>query len=382
MRKKEISFVADVLAENPRFREAEDLDWYFILGYLELNKVCGYFYGRARELGVPLPQGVLRRLAQTAAVQEERNEQMRKYIGEIGKKLKGAKIGYAFLKGSVLSNANLRMSELAFTCFAHSSVSLAKYESYRNDVFYKAGERVSNDVDLLVRPADVGAVSAILKDMGFVQGYYDFFKGRIVGLDRAEIVSRRMNRGETAPFLKKTAGSALPFIEVDVNFSLGYLPNGNGKMLDEILENAVDYAGLIDGGVRGLSAGDFFAHLIMHQYKESSLYSMVERGKDLELYKFLDLYLFIKRGLVDFTGLSYLVKKYGLERETYAVLSDLARIFDDLPLEGFLDTVRPRESEAEVSDPASGKKYTWRADFDERLAVFEKCRLLEIRRET
>ena len=182
--------------------------------------------------------------------------------------------------------------------------------------------------------------------------------------------------------MKKTAGSALPFIEVDVNFSLGYLPNGNGKMLDEILENAVDYAGLIDGGVRGLSAGDFFAHLIMHQYKESSLYSMVERGKDLELYKFLDLYLFIKRGLVDFTGLSYLVKKYGLERETYAVLSDLARIFDDLPLEGFLDTVRPRESEAEVSDPASGKKYAWRADFDERLAVFEKCRLLEIRRET
>lgn len=56
------------------------------------------------------------------------------------------------------------------------------------------------------------------------------------------------------------------------------------------------------------------------------------------------MYLFIKRGLVDFTGLSYLVKKYGLERETYAVLSDLARIFDDLPLEGFLDTVRPRES--------------------------------------
>lgn len=203
MRKKEISFVADVLAENPRFRKAEDLDWYFILGYLELNKVCGYFYGRARELGVPLPQGVLRRLAQTAAVQEERNEQMREYIGEIGKKLKDAKIGYAFLKGAVLSNANLRMSELAFTCFAHSPVSLAKYESYRNDVFYKAGERVSNDVDLLVRPADVGAVSAILKDMGFVQGYYDFFKGRIVGLDRAEIVSRRMNRGETAPFLKK-----------------------------------------------------------------------------------------------------------------------------------------------------------------------------------
>lgn len=64
------------------------------------------------------------------------------------------------------------------------------------------------------------------------------------------------------------------------------------------------------------------------------------------------------------------------------MLSDLARIFDDLPLEGFLDTVRPRESAAEVFDPASGKKYTWRADFDERLAAFEKCRLLEIRRET
>lgn len=83
------------------------------------------------------------------------------------------------------------------------------YREQAKNSFYGDGERISNDIDILIEQEDISSVSTLLKSMGFTQGYYDFLENNIVPLSRAEVLSRRMNRGETAPFILKTENSSM-----------------------------------------------------------------------------------------------------------------------------------------------------------------------------
>ncbi|MFQ7034186.1 MAG: hypothetical protein ACLRTQ_00025 [Candidatus Borkfalkia sp.] len=101
---------------------------------------------------------------------------MRKYIQNISDALRYEKIRYAFLKGSVLSNTNFRFSEKSFDCMALPEETLQTYRRQSNEPFYGEGERISNDIDILAEQKDISAISEVLKNMGYVQGYFDFRK--------------------------------------------------------------------------------------------------------------------------------------------------------------------------------------------------------------
>lgn len=372
---KELNFILNVLQDKPS-AAGKDLDWYWVLGFLGLNKISGYFYRKIIDLGIELPQSVERKLSQEFRIQSERNRFMRKYIQSISDELRDERIRYAFLKGSVLSNTNFRFSEKSFSCMALPEETKQTYRRQSSETFYGEGERISNDIDILAEQKDISAISEILKNMGFVQGYYNFHESKIVALSRAEILSRRMNRGETAPFVLTTENALVPFIEVDINFSLDYLPNSYEDMLHTILKDSLGYAGNIVGGIRSLRADDFFLHLIMHQYKESILYSMVQRDKDTELYKLLDIYLFIKRGYIELSGLYNKVKKYGLERQIYSVMNSISELFTDFHFADYAAMFRPECEVNEVIDPSTGRKFIWEKPISERICFFNKGEFL------
>lgn len=372
---REVKFIMDVLQDKPSMPD-KGLDWYFILGFLELNKISGYFFNKTKEFGIKLPQSVERKLSQILRIQSERNRFMRKYIQDISDELRYEKLRFAFLKGSVLSNTNFRFSEKSYSCMALPEERMATYRRQAGESFYSEGERVSNDIDLLVEQKDISTISEVLKNMGFVQGYYDFRESKIVPLPRAEILSRRMNRGETAPFVLGTENPCVPFIEVDINFSLDYLPNSHEEMLHTVLKDSFSYAGNIVGGIRSVQIDDFFLHLIMHQYKESILYSMVRRSKDTELYKLLDIYLFIKRGYIELSDLYNKVKKYGLERPVYSVMSSVSETFADLHFLDYVSMFQPEGGADEVIDPPTGRRFVWEKTLSERISYFDKEQFL------
>lgn len=371
---RELKFILDVLQDKPSIA-GKEFDWYWILGFLELNKIGGYFLNKSRESEIRLPQSVEQKLSQILRIQSERNRFMRKYIQNISDALRYEKIRYAFLKGSVLSNTNFRFSEKSFDCMALPEETLQTYRRQSNEPFYGEGERISNDIDILAEQKDISAISEVLKNMGYVQGYFDFRESKIVPLSRTEILSRRMNRGETAPFILATENASVPFIEVDVNFSLDYLPNSHEDMLHTILKDSLGFAGNIVGGIRGLQADDFFLHLIMHQYKESVLYSMVQRNKNAELYKLLDIYLFVKRGYIELSGLYNKVKKYGLEQPLYSVMNAVSKIFTDFRFSDYATMFRSK-GEDEVIDPPTGRRFVWEKPFSERINFFDKEQFL------
>lgn len=347
MTEQSLNYLIDVLKGE---KTEEKPEWYEVLGFLECHKTAGLFYNRAKERGMKLPPKIEKLLLGIYDAQVRRNRFMRKWIEDISEELQGEGLEHIFLKGSVLSNAMGGVKR----------------------AFYKEGERISNDIDILVRSADVGKAGKVLKEMGFIQGEYDKEKREILPLSRLEIVNRRLNRGETAPFLRATENAEVPYIEVDVNFSLGYVPGEGQALQEEMLKSRKKYKGFIS-----LYAPDeelFFLHLLLHQYKESELMFMVERNKELDLYKLADIYYFWREGILDEVRLKKLTHTYGIKKKAGAVLRQAGKVFDD---ESLLRAALEYDFEEPcVIDFAAGKRYRWSAEERKRIAIFDARKYL------
>ncbi len=341
-----VSYIISVLkGEKPQFEP----DWFEVVGFLFVHKIAGLFYSKAKQQGVHIPKKVDFLLRDVFEKQARSVACKREYINKISAALVQDNVNCAFLKGSVLSNI-----------------------PFGDKRIYVDGERVSNDIDILVSPSEITSVANVLKGMGFVQGEYDRVNRKIVEFSRMEIIKRRMTRGEVAPFVKLTGNVEFPFIEIDLNFSLGNTPEEGQDLLRAIIDSAKFTSGEISMYVPDKEM--FFIHLIMHQYKESCLYFMVQRSKELDVYKLADMYYLLKANAVDVNVLDGIIRQYGIASCAGAVLKQVGDVFDD-------DRVRQMAQKYGVEQPVvidyeSKKHYKWQADINERIRVFSAIDLL------
>ena len=154
---------------------------------------------------------------------------------------------------------------------------------------YPAGYRTSNDVDLLVSASDVTAVGKLLSRAGFLQG--SIRNDKFVPATRQEIISSRMLRGETVPYIKEVGLPFMKFFEVDINFSLDY-KNGTDNLVEELLAKACKKQ-TAAGWIPTLCDEDFFIHLCAHLYKEATTLPWIKMGRDMTLYKYCDIYMLL-----------------------------------------------------------------------------------------
>lgn len=152
---------------------------------------------------------------------------------------------------------------------------------------YPVGCRTSNDIDLLVRPKDITVIGDMLRKAGFRQG--SIKNGEFMPATRKEIITSKMMRGETIPYILEVNLPYMQFLEVDINFSLDY-KNGGEKTVDKLLARAgeVEVQGV---RIMTLSDYDFFMHLCVHLYKEATTLPWIEMKRDMTLYKFCDIYM-------------------------------------------------------------------------------------------
>ena len=351
MTENSLHYVVSVLkGENPK----TVTDWYETTGFLCCHKIAGLFYNRAKKSRIELPSKIEKFLSETFERQIRRTQSMRAAIGEISRVLAADGAEHILLKGSVLCN-------------------VAEEES----AIYEDGERISNDIDILVEQDGITAVENSLKKLGFVQGRYAPEEKKIKPFPRLEILKRRMNRGETAPFLKTTGNPELPFIEADINFSLGNVPGERDSLLSEMIATRKEYAGKVPMYVANEEM--FFLHLILHQYKESCLYFMAERRKDLDLYKLADIYYLWKKDSFDKGDLKKLAFKYGVQKEIGTVLGQTGRIFEDEELKSAAEEYGERQPE--VIDYEGKKRLLWTADERTRICSLDPLRFLKERKE-
>ena len=346
MTEKDLRYVILVLkGEKPKNLP----NWYTLLGFLFSHRIAGLFYKRAQKCGVNLPKKVENLLKLTFEQQKRKVNFMRNELSHITQKLSKSKVPYMLLKGSVLSNLNEKDKKIYFD-----------------------GERISNDIDLLCQQDGITAISKALYELGFVQGVYDYDSDMIKKFSRLEIVKRRMNRGEIAPFVKKTENPEFPYIEVDINFSLGNTPLEGATLLKDMVMETVEYKGKVLMRIPNIEL--FFLHLIMHQYKESCLLFMVEHNKDLDVYKLADIYYLFKTYTLDFEYLESMIKKYSLYQEIGTVLKQVGEVFIDDEIVKYANKFN--SFSPFIVDYENKKNFKWSGTVFQRLCSLDSKRYL------
>lgn len=345
MTERELQYITDILKGQEPRKQPED--WYGLLGFLQSHRIAGLFYNRAKRQGIPLPKRADKLLRESFERQKRRTEFLRGYIAELSAALQTSGTECVFLKGSVLSNLS-------------------------DNEIYADGERSSNDIDLLAEPSCVGEIEKVLRELGYVQGEYSAEEKTIRPYTRLEIVKRRMNRGEAAPFIKRTDNAEIPFVEVDINFSLGNTPNDGQEVLAEMVGSGLTYKGKVSLRVPGEEM--FFLHLILHQYKESCLYFMAERGKELDLYKLADIYYLIKAEAFDKKKAVEIANQYQIIDRLGAVLQQVGEVFEDDAI--LTEAQKYGIEQPDVVDYERKRRYEWTVPIRERICSYSALKYL------
>lgn len=299
-------------------------DWYWALGFLQTNRVEVLFLDKCNSLGIELPYDVEKLLNNKKRLNQHRYRIFDKYIAEIGQAFEKSEIKYAFIKGAVLSHALLEQKTANMSHFHYLS---PHGEPSKIVQVYATGQRISNDIDILLDASCLSMADKILRSMGFDQGYWDEKQNVFCKLPRAEIIKRRMTRGETAPYILAIDDPYIRFIEVDINLSLDELP-GNSPILSKMLDNTKLYQARTPGRyIRGLSQEHMLIQLILHQKKEMGVYWMLKRNKGDLLYKYMDIYKILNFNTYNALKFYYEVKNLELCDEACMVIEAVHDIF-------------------------------------------------------
>lgn len=323
------------------------LDYPYILGQLLYNRMGGAAYYTLKHTGL-MPR-VNREFRNTLEAVFEQNvlrtNSYRILLGRMGTMLRDAAFPYALLKGALLASR------------------------------YPVGLRTSNDLDILVEARDIPALSSLLREHGFVQGYLR--AGEFRPATRRDIILSRMNRGETVPFVMKADLPGLPYWEIDVNFSLDYQARETGAVA-RLLERRQARIPAGETPLYTLDPADFLLHLCAHLYKEASIYSWVDMGRDLSLYKFSDLYLLLREDLDEELELDILerAKACGLEGACAFSFYHTRELFslDNPVLDDLLNRLKPWDMDrlGEIVRPEDGRIFRHDMAFEDWL--FCSCR--------
>lgn len=336
MKNKELNFIINVLEDKQINIDTKKLDWYSIIGFLDSNKISVIFLNKIIKNQIKIPYDIVRILRYKECFQIEKNKIMSNWILKLSTVLIENNINHVFLKGSVLN---------------------ALY--FNSNKFYDDGERISNDIDVLIKKEELKEVSKLLYELGFVQGKFNLETNTIEKASRYEIINSLINYGEVIPFIKKTDNSICPYIEIDINFSLNHLPIYNKKLLNDMFKNKKIINYNSEETIYSLDLYDMFIHLIIHQYKEMIVLSMVRKNKDYLLYKIIDLIKLIDN--IDLFDEKFLnkINEYNLKNETYHVLKVVNEIFKRKNINNFINLLNVDESLSIIDYENNQKKYKW-----------------------
>ena len=314
-----------------------------VLGWLFANRMAAVAYGvlKERELLSKLDREFRNSLRNALLLNERIHADYFRCIEELTEVLEGCGIPYALLKG-------------AYLCPSLPS-----------------GYRISNDVDILVAPEAVGAVSAWLRSAGFRQG--SMRNGVFVPATRRQIIESKMTRGETVPFFKAVGLPFLEYLEVDLNFSLDFKNSEDGILKGMLSRGALRSAGELR--VRTLDRYDFLLHLCAHLYNEATTLPWIRMRRDMTFYKYWDIYgLLWEYSEAEKRELLARASEICMNRELFYCLDSLDAFFGTENLPKGVD----RKDFGVVIAPAERKRYRYvESDPVKRFFSTDRVSLLE-----
>ncbi|MCX7922496.1 MAG: nucleotidyltransferase family protein [Clostridia bacterium] len=335
---------------------SERLDWKEILyqGITHRTLNLMYYHIKNLELTDKVEEEVLKVMKTQSKVYAIRNKQYFEEIDNILSKLNEQGIRVAILKGNFLA---------------------AK-------VYPSIETRTFNDLDFLINIADGDKIVEILEQLGYVQGQYDDATGEIIPSSKKQKRIHQMATTELQEALKKTDNPFTPLLQVDLNFSVLWKGNcpcdiNTAELLERVVE--VDING---AKTYILDYEDFLIQLACHLYKEAALLNWISDLRDLKIYKFADIAMFVEKfsAQIKWDKLINFSKKTGSDRIVYYAFYYTNLMYGQAIPEDVMKALEPEDKEylneygIENEKPAK-----WQFDFFTRL--FETTRVLEVSEE-
>jgi hypothetical protein len=242
--------------------------------------------------------------------------------------------------------------------------------------------RIFNDLDLLMKIEDVAPVTQALEGIGYIQGHYDEETKTIVAATRKEKMLQQMASHELQEFQKLGDSSFAKLIQADVNHDILWKGNCPYKIpTQDLIGRAITVK--IDGA-KGymLDYIDNIIQLSCHLYKEATLMMWISDLRDLKIYKFADLHMYIKKfsHQIDWNLLIERTKGYQIEKIIYYNFHYIGLMFGDIVPRHVLDSIRPADlsylDEYGIENQTPSR---WEFDFFTRL--FDTNRVLKLSEE-
>lgn len=228
--------------------------------------------------------------------------------------------------------------------------------------------RSSGDIDLLVSRSNAETIKCFLLDSGFVQGKVK--QNTIYPFSRKEIIYYSSATHQSAPYIKASQSSILPFINVDINYSVMWGEYKNDIDINYILSyvEPYDFAGIT---VNKLIPEMEFIALCLHHYKDlNSIYLLSKNG--IKLCYFCDIFYYLERNLLDMSLLLSLIQTLDVGRYIYYCLYYTNLIFYSQRINSLMCLLAQHQDEKIMNTfgLSDDERKIWDTDFLTRLLHF------------
>ncbi|HHV28800.1 nucleotidyltransferase domain-containing protein [Acetivibrio mesophilus] len=239
--------------------------------------------------------------------------------------------------------------------------------------------RTFNDLDFLIDVKDSDKVVSVLEDAGYIQGEFNEYSGEIIPGTKKQKLLYRAATHELMECLKKTDNPFVPVIRVDLNFEVLWKGNCPYKIeTAELLERAIP----VDiGGATTyiLDREDFLIQLACHLYKEAALINWINELRDLKVYKFADIALYIEKfsDEINWNKLIDFCRDKKCEKILYYAFHFVNLMYEDIVPEYVMKALEPEDKGyLDEYGVEKEKPFKWNYDFFTR--IFESDRILEV----
>lgn len=285
------------------------LDWAYIVGELIRHRIDGNFYhglkSEQRAYIFPKVKAALRLLSDCY---KAINTENLTFLQSLFEELSAEGIRAAGLKGVVF-----------------------------NTDIYGLGTRKSNDIDLLVAEKDLKKFDLVMRRRGFIQS----LDGGKTEASKKEKLLQIMNYHDLVPYFLRIDKPYMDAIKVDVNF---HFDEKEHDITEEILDYGLENYEGNGFVVRGLHKYTNLMQLCVHYYRETTDFLWVNKSRDLDLYKIVDIENTIRKftdeELIEWTKA---VKHFELEKKCFLTLYYLNLFYNNDRYGNVMKRIKPED---------------------------------------
>ncbi|MDQ1024739.1 hypothetical protein QF035_002321 [Streptomyces umbrinus] len=233
------------------------------------------------------------------------------------------------------------------------------------------GVRFFSDIDLMVLPGQRADVQHVLLDLGYEDAKtYDLSEERLVDLPREKRLTYRLYPDHLPHFFRIDVGSGIPYLKVDVAFSLTWFGSRWQLPMDEVMAD-LEHVPVDPDAPRKklptLGTAYGFLFLALHLFRECWFQRTIEEGV-LRLSQFADIQKFWERsGRNRADEICSLMRKHGLSPAIAWICHHVDMLYgsgitEELGLDSYLDPAWLNSAGA-----AEGSYLSWQGDMRSRL---------------